>query len=68
MSESISDGLFNEAKLAVGRVGFDISVDKKACIQQLQRLMEEMGEMISALDPTGEIVEQIVKEIQESKK
>ncbi len=68
MSDSISDGLYNDAKLAIGRLGFDISVDKKTCIRQLQRVVGEIGEMISALDPAGKIVGQIIKELKEQDK
>ena len=63
--KSVTEKLFDEAKLALGRLGFDVSVDKKTCIRQVQRLVREGGEMISALDPTGDICEQIIKEIRE---
>ena len=41
--KSVNEKLFDEAKLALGRLGFDVSVDKKTCIRQVQRLVREGG-------------------------
>lgn len=65
--KSINEKLFEEAKVAIGRLLFDISVDKKTNIQQAQRLVKEIGDMISALDPKGNICESIVNELRNNK-
>lgn len=48
MSESVNENLFNEAKVAAGRLCFDISVDKEECVRSTRLLMIEIQAMIDS--------------------
>lgn len=53
--ETVHETLFEDAKVAVGRLCFDISVDKNECYQSACKLKVELTKMMAAIVPLKDL-------------